>query len=141
MNSLTQSKIILYLAIIFVAGGITGTVIAWGSAKRKMADPPSMEKVCSSLQERLKTKLELTPDQLKKIQPILDQAAQEMQAIHGKTMEQIDQTVRRTHEEIAKELSPAQKKKLAELDSERCEFMQKRLNRGPSQLAPVPPAK
>jgi hypothetical protein len=126
MSPLTRNKIILYLAIIFAAGGVTGTVITWGSAKRKMIHPPSMERVCSDMQDRFKAKLGLNPEQVRKIQPILDQTTQEIQAIHGRTMEQIDQVIRRAHEEIAKELNPDQQEKLKEMDNQRCEFMQGR---------------
>lgn len=134
MNSLSQSKIVLYLAVIFVAGGITGTVIAWGSAKRKMLQPPSMEKVCSFMEDKLKSRLDLTPEQMAKIQPILNQTACEMKAIHAQTLEQIDRTIQKANEQIAKELNAEQRRKLEEMEIERREFMQKRL-KGPPGTA------
>lgn len=136
MNYLTKNKIALYLAVIFMAGGITGTVIAWGSAKGKFSQPPSMDKVCTKMQDRLKSQLELTPDQLERIQPILDRTSQEMRAIHEKTMKEIDEAIQRSHAEIARELNPEQRRKLEALQQERRELMEKRLKRppGPSTL-------
>ena len=131
MNSLTKSKIALYLAVIFTAGGITGTVIAWGSAKRKMLQPASMETVCSFMEDRLKSRLDLTPEQLQKIKPILNQPAREMKAIHAKTMEEIDQTIQRANKQIARELTEEQKRKLEQMERERCDFMQKRMKGQP----------
>ncbi len=127
MNPLTQSKIILYLAVIFVAGGITGTVIAWGNAKRQLIQPTSMDTVCSYMESRLKARLGLTPEQLEKIRPILDQTGREMKAIHAKTLEQMDRTIQNANKQIAKELNEEQKRKLEQMEAERREFMRNRL--------------
>ncbi len=132
MNPLTKSKIAAYLAIIFVAGGIAGTVLAWGSAKRNMLRPATPEKICHAMQARLKSKLDLTPEQLVKIQPILDRITRDIETIHAKTVEKIDQTIRKANEEIALVLTEEQKKKLQELENDRCRFTSKKTN-GPGE--------
>ena len=61
MNLLTKGKIISYLAAIFVAGGISGGVIAWKEAKQEMFKPPSSKKMCAFFRERLQAELKLSP--------------------------------------------------------------------------------
>ncbi len=133
MNHLTKQKIVLYLATIFAAGGISGAVVAWGTARNKMFQPspkamrpPSMRDVCDHMKTRLQSRLNLTKEQLRKIEPILAQTAKEMETIHQQSMEQIEQAIEKSNAEIAKELTAEQKIKLAELEKERRDFLQKR---------------
>ena len=127
MNHLTKQKIALYLAVIFVAGGISGAVIAWGSANQARKGRPTMtmEGVCDSMKKRLQRELNLTEDQVKKIQPILDQTAREMNAIHRKGLDDIGQVIKKSNAEIAKELTPEQQAKWAEMEKQKREHFQK----------------
>ena len=133
MNHLTKQKIVLYLATIFAAGGITGGAVAWGTARNKMFHPsqkalrpPSMRDACDHMKSRLQSRLNLTKEQLRKIEPILAQTAKEMEAVHRQSMEQIEQAIEKSNAEIAKELTAEQRVKLDEMEKERRDFLQKR---------------
>ena len=128
MNLLTKGKIISYLAAIFVAGGISGGVIAWKEAKQEMFKPPSSKKMCAFFRERLQAELKLSPSQMQRLEPLLEKRVQEMEAIHSRTVRQIDELFRESNEQIARalELTPEQRLKLDEMEKKRAEFMRKK---------------
>jgi hypothetical protein len=129
MNSLTTSKVIAYLAIIFVAGGATGAVIT-SKARERAARPANMEKVCSRIQDRLKAKLCLTDEQLRNLQPVFDQTAQDLEAVRSQAVHDTDRIICRAHRLIAQELNADQKKKLEEFDKERRDWLRRRIKDG-----------
>ncbi len=140
MKSLTKSKLGLYVGVIFVAGVVSGSVITFRKVQAK-AQPQSMEKVCHKMQDSLKTKLGLTDEQFAKVRPILDQTAQEIQKIHGRTMQDIEAAIRRSHDELAQYLTVEQKEKLKEIDTERRNWLMRRAKRYesfPSRSDPDP---
>jgi hypothetical protein len=126
MNLLNSSKLAACLAIIFVAGGAAGAVITLRNTRERQAQVPSMEKTCTRLQDRLTSKLGLSPDQVKTLQPIFDHTAHELQAVHARALRDTDQILVRAHEKIAVQLSPEQKKKLDRVDQERQEWLARR---------------
>ncbi len=127
MNSPSKGKILAYLAIIFIAGGATGAVITLKNAPGQQGHPGSVEKACTRFQDRLILKLELTPEQVRKLQPVFDQTTQDLRAIHAKALRNADEVIRRAHEQIAKELTPGQMLKLQALDQEREDWLRRRL--------------
>jgi len=127
MNSLSTSKVIACFAIVFLAGGATGAVITLKHTRAREARPTSMEKVCTRLQDRLKTRLSLTEPQMKTLQPVFDQTAQDLQTVRAQAIRDTDQIICRAHHRIAKELNPEQKRKLDDFDKERRDWMQNRL--------------
>jgi hypothetical protein len=133
MNTLTRQKVIFYLAAIFVVGGLTGGVLAWGLKEDDKRDKrprksQTMRDVCDHMKKRLETKLGLTAAQMQKIEPILDQTSRDMQAIHKRTIGKIDELIEKQNAEIAKELTPEQRVKLEEMNRERLEYKNKRFN-------------
>ena len=125
MTGITQTKLAAYLAVIFVAGAVSGSVITLRKAQAK-SQPPSMEKVCHKMQDRLRTSLELTSEQSAEIQPILDRTAQEIKKIHSRTMQEIEAAICRGHEQLAKHLNPQQRLRLDQLDADRRDWLAKR---------------
>src|SRR5262245_34162161 len=125
MKNLTRPQVISYLALIFVAGGISGAVIIGGAARQTQSKPPTMGKVCDHMRKRLQSELGLTADQMKKIEPILRETEREMEGVHRRSMGQIAQIIERSNAEISKELTPEQRVKLAAMESKRRESLQK----------------
>lgn len=139
MNSLTKSKVIAYLAVIFIAGGATGAVITLNSARERDVQPPSMEKTCNRLQDRLVSKLALTEEQVARLQPVFDETAEALRTVHSNALCNTDRILRDAHEKIARELTTEQKAKLAEFDTRRTEWLKRhvkldvKLDREPRQ--------
>jgi hypothetical protein len=146
VNHLTKNKIIVYLATIFLVGGITGGVLGWTGAHQRIMAPPSSHDICDHVFHSLQSELELTPAQLKQLGPILERRARDMEAIHSRTIQQFEELIRASNEEIATTLglNPAQRAKLEEMEKKRQEFMRKRFRPpgnppGPRRERPGPP--
>jgi len=126
MNHLTKNKIIIYLATIFLVGGIAGGVLGWTGATHKILEPPSPKKMCEHTRDRLKAELNLTADQMRKIDPILEKRADEMESIHSRTIKEFEDLIRVSNDEIIGLLDESQRAKFADLEKKRQEFMRNR---------------
>jgi len=124
MISLSRTHLSGYVAAIFVAGAVTGGVLGWRKAQVK-SPPVSVEKACMTIEDRLKAKLQLSPKQIKKIQPILDQSSHEIRKLDLHMLKEVNAILCRRDEQISRFLSPEQLEKLTEWDPDRCEWIQK----------------
>jgi Spy/CpxP family protein refolding chaperone len=138
MNGLTRTKVIAYLAVIFVAGGVTGAVLVRND--RDHPSRPSPEKFCRKVRDRLQSELSLTPAQVAKLDPLLEKQARRMEEIRTQTVQQLNELIRTSNLEIADvlNLSPEQRSKLDAMEKKRQEFMGKHPGRGPSSSRPPP---
>ncbi|HXT39833.1 MAG TPA: hypothetical protein VN887_07405 [Candidatus Angelobacter sp.] len=133
MSQLTKNKIIVYLAAIFLVGGITGAVLGWTGAKQKSMERLTPQKICARFRDRLQADLNLTPEQMRRIDPILEKRAQDMESVHDRTVKEIEDLVRSSNEEIAKVLDPSQRERLDQMEKERREFMGRRFRHRPPE--------
>ena len=126
MNNLTKGKVIVYLAAIFFAGAAAGTVVGYTTGKEKFNRPPRPSEMADHLLNRLQTRLELTPDQVEKIKPLVDQSCAEMGAIHRESWHRVMDNFKKMNQQIAVHLTAVQKVKLEELEKERRELVRKK---------------
>jgi Spy/CpxP family protein refolding chaperone len=124
------AKIVLSLAVIFCAGAVSGGVLGWNSARNSLTKPPTVERVCNKMRDSLQSRLNLTPEQMQKVQPILDQTGRDLHKIHRRTLEEVQMLFAKSNAEIAKELTPEQQAKFEQLNKERLEFWRNRLKTG-----------
>jgi hypothetical protein len=127
MSTLTTNKVLALLAMFFVAGAAAGSVATHLRTRHQEVSPASVEKVCTRFQDRLKTRLSLSDEQMKKLQPVFDQTAGQLQAARARAIRETDEVICRAHERIALELSSGQKDKLAQMDQERRDWIRHRL--------------
>ena len=135
MKYLTKGKIVLYLAAIFVAGGVTGGVISWRESGEKKWKPPLTSKgICDSFRNRLRVELGLTPQQLERLEPLLQKRATTMEEIRTRTVKELEELIRTSDAEIADtlNLTSDQRAKLQELGKNRHEHFGKGRKGGPS---------
>jgi len=81
---------------------------------------------------------------MRKIDPILEKRADGMEAIHSRTIKEIEELIRVSNEEIVGLLDESQRAKFADLEKKRQEFMRDRFKpRGepfrPRNDGPKPP--
>jgi len=138
MKYLTKGKVILYLAAIFVAGGVTGGVIGWRETKEKKWESTSTKGICDYFRKRLQEELGLNEDQVHQLEPLLQKRGKAMEEIHTRTVQQIDELLRSSDTEIADalKLSADQRTKLQEMGKNRREHFGKGRRGGPP---PAPP--
>lgn len=120
---------ILILVGIFVAGVVTGSINTIGVGQRLAEHRLGVDTLHSSLMDILKSELELTPDQVQRVEPIVVHACKEYQALTLDTVNRVTQMVAATNERLAKELNPQQAQKLRELERQREEMVRRRLEK------------
>ncbi len=138
MSTITKYKFLFSILLMFAAGATSGALIAWPAAKRDaIPKRPSMEHACDSMKHKLESRLHLTPDQIRKISPRMEQTARDLDAVHERSMVEIEGIFQRSSFDISKELTPEQQPLLVEMENERRGFFQhRRLERGPHPSFP-----
>jgi len=106
MNGLSKTKLFMYLAAIFIAGGVTGATVAV-KASKQMAEAPRFGHLeAHYLKEHFQSKLSLTPEQAQVIEPILDKMSEDLKSVRAETTKRITAIVKTSYDQIGKELTP-----------------------------------
>ena len=134
MNVLGKWRLGLYVLAIFLAGGGSGALITWQVCQRFPAAPLTPEEIGMRLRARLKSRLDLTPDQVQKIDPMIDQAMRQVQAIRKDTATSVFANVSNMHAQVVIVLTPEQKAKFDVLEAERHDYLRKKY--GPATNPP-----
>jgi Spy/CpxP family protein refolding chaperone len=117
----------LILAVIFVAGGLSGAALIIavhpGQPRHDMQQMWMLQ---------LTRKLDLTSDQQGKIKPIIHDTVQQVQKIHREEIDKVGQLLKASDDQIAAILTPDQKAELQQMIDER----QKDFNRHIRQWGP-----
>ena len=120
MSSLSKTKLILYLLAIFVAGGVTGAMVALKADKQMMTEAPRPARLETRyLRDRFQSKLGLTPEQSLMVEPILEKMSEDLKSIRQDATKRISAIMKTSYDQIAKQLTPEQRKKLEEMQKER----------------------
>jgi len=135
MSELTRGKVILYLTAIFLIGAVAGAVGGYTAARQKPfrpPPPPRFEDMATHIRNRYQTKLELTPEQLSKINPLIDGHCADFKAMQKEGMEKMSKLTEKFNQQLAEQLTPEQKVKFEAIEKERRERMH-RWGRPPSR--------
>jgi len=119
MINLTRWKLIGYVVAIFVTGGITGAGVALTIANQKAANPAHSLKVTQRLRNRLGKRLDLTPDQMQKIDPIINKLGIDINAVCSDTVQRLSALLDAAEPQIAAALTPEQKVRLDAIHKKR----------------------
>jgi len=119
---------ILIVVAIFLAGVVTGSVNSIGLGARRAEDRLRVDNLRSTLMDILKSELELTPEQVARIEPLVSQACEQYRALTLETVQRVAQLVQAANERIARELTPEQATRLKRLEEERQALVRKKLD-------------
>lgn len=126
MNNSLKWKLALAFFIVFVAGLATGGMFGAFHLRRHIAlGPPHSGEVGDRMREHFRRALDLTPEQEKKIAPIVESTTSKLEAIRVETAERVRTVMEDSKREIAPILSPEQKQKLDKLENEHRRMMLK----------------
>jgi hypothetical protein len=143
MNGLAKWKAVVYLAAIFLAGGVSGFFVAGKMEKQKAAKPLDTQQITKevtvSFRDRCHARLNLTPAQAKKIDGIIERFSARIVATHEEKRARIHQICEERNSLILAELSPAQKETFEQMARERREAW--RNKEGAHAKAPGPDRK
>jgi Spy/CpxP family protein refolding chaperone len=108
----------LVLALIFLAGVGTGILLTVGLGPHFM-HPPGPQMMKRHWMSHLTEKLGLTADQQAKIEPIVTDATNQLEALHHDETDRASKIMESVNSQISALLTPDQQAKLQQLESER----------------------
>jgi Spy/CpxP family protein refolding chaperone len=104
-------KLIAGFALVFVAGGVLGGFVGAAGVRHWYAAGPHHGMASDRMKERLRNQLQLTPEQVTKITPILDKAGGQLEDIRRDTGQRVHRVLSESHKEIAPLLTDEQRQK------------------------------
>lgn len=124
MKELTRKSAILYLVLVFIAGGIAGGAGGYYYAKKSGFRPPGRPpgKFEDFIIARLTEDLKLTSNQVSQIFPIIQTNIVRFDSIRAEMDERTTKVFEEMNSQMGQHLSDEQKTKLAELEQRRRDF-------------------
>jgi hypothetical protein len=140
MNRALQWKLIAGFILVFVAGGVTGVFLGGLYARHFFfSELHRPEVIRTRMKERLRTELNLTPDQVSKISPIIDRTATQLQDVRRDTGRRVHEIIMEAHRQMAANLTDEQRQKLQQIEERHRRWRHRRgLNESPPEPAPTP---
>lgn len=141
MNEALKWKLITGFLLVFLAGGVTGAFVAAKTARHHLFATSHHAIAAERMRDRLQAELDLTPEQLAKISPVVDKAAAQLQTIRKDTARRVRDTFAETHRQIAVDLTPEQRVKLEQMRERHHSFLRRHHHRreGRGRQPPPPP--
>lgn len=134
MTSLGKRKFATYVLVIFLAGAGSGALVAWQVSRRVPVVPLTPAEIGARLRDRFQTRLDLTPEQRQKVDPMIDQAMLRVETIRQETASHVFANVSKLHEQVLTVLTPEQKTKFEALERERRDYLRQKF--GPATNTP-----
>jgi hypothetical protein len=128
-------KLVLVFAILFLMGGLSGSVITFAFLRRQMPPNPTrnFHAWTDNLMQKLQRAGKLTPEQTERIRPRVESAAKQMQAIQVQAMLQGSDAFDAALAEIETALNPDQQKGLERFRERRRSTIQEAILRRQEQ--------
>jgi Spy/CpxP family protein refolding chaperone len=137
MNRALQWKLIAGFLLVFVAGGITGAFVGGSYARYHFFELHRPERIGERMKERLRTELNLTPEQLTKISPIVDKTTAQLREIRRDTGRRVHGIIADAHHQMAAQLTDEQRQKLTQIEERHQQWRHRRFH--DSGEGPPPP--
>ena len=117
MNRALKWKLIVGFVLVFVAGGMTGAFFGASHARHLFFAQPHRGMMSERMLDHFRAQLNLTPEQVAKISPIIDKAAGQLEEIRGNTGRRVHETIAEAHREMAADLTEEQRAKLQAIEA------------------------
>ena len=127
----------LILAVIFIAGGFTGSAVTMVLSGQLFRAPGALPDMQQRWMLHLTRQLNLTADQQAKIEPIVRETAAQLQKIHNEEFDKIRPILKASDDQIAAILTPEQQAALKQMVANREEdFLRHQRQWGPRNGGP-----
>jgi Spy/CpxP family protein refolding chaperone len=136
MNRALQWKLITGFLLVFVAGIISGAFLGGMYAQHHFFAFHRPELIGGRMKERLRAELNLTPEQVAKISPIIDKAAMQLRDIRRETARRVHETIAEAHRQMAVNLTDEQRQKLRQIEERHRYWHHRRLHEFPPEPSP-----
>ena len=139
MNQALKWKLIAGFILVFVAGGISGAFLGGLYARHLFFGFHHPEQIGARMEERLRTELNLTPEQVAKISPIIDKTALQLREIRQETARNVHETIAEAHRQMAVNLTDEQRQKLQQIEERHRRWRHRRFNGSPAESPSATP--
>jgi Spy/CpxP family protein refolding chaperone len=139
MNRALQWKLIAGFLLVFVAGGITGAFVGGSYARHHFFELHHPEGIGAQMKERLRAELNLTPEQVAKISPIIDKTTSQLREIRRDTGQRVHQIMAEAHREMAANLTDEQRQKLQQIEERHRRWRHHHFHEPPSEMPSATP--
>lgn len=129
MNRALQWKLIAGFILVFIAGGISGAFFGGLYAQRHFFTVHHPEQIGAQMKERFRAELNLSPEQVAKISPIIDRTALQLRNIRQDTARRVHETMAEAHRQIALNLTEEQRQKLQQIEERHRRWRHRRFPR------------
>ena len=134
MNRVLRWKLIAGFILVFFAGAISGAFLGASYARHLFFEFHHPERIGARMKERLRADLNLTPEQVAKISPIIDNTAAQLRDIRRDTGRRVHDVMTQAHQQMAANLTDEQRQKLQQIEERH-----RRFHHGhPHEFAPEP---
>ena len=133
MNRALQWKLIAGFLLVFVAGGITGAFVGGSYARHHFFELRHPERIGGQMKERLRADLNLTPEQLANISPIIDKTTAQLRDIRRDTGRRVRQIIADAHRQMATQLTDEQRQKLKQIEERHRGWRHRRFHEPPAE--------
>jgi Spy/CpxP family protein refolding chaperone len=139
MNRALQWKLIAGFILVFVAGGISGAFLGGLYARHHFFQLHHPQLIGARMKERLRAELNLTPEQVAKISPIIDKAAVQLREIRRDSARRVHETIGEAHRQMAVNLTDEQRQKLQQIEERHRRWRHRRFHEAPAESASPSP--
>ena len=139
MNRALQWKLIAGFILVFVAGGISGAFLGGLYARHHFFQLHHPQLIGARMKERLRAELNLTPEQVAKISPIIDKATVQLRDLRRDTARRVHETIREAHRQMAVNLTDEQRQKLQQIEERHRRWRHHRFHEAPAESASPTP--
>jgi Spy/CpxP family protein refolding chaperone len=139
MNRALKWKLIAGFILVFVAGGISGAFLGGLYARHLFFGFHQPEQIGARMKDRLRAELNLTPEQVAKISPIIDKAALQLREIRGETARHVHETIAEAHRQMAVNLTDEQRQKLQEIEERHRRWRDREFHESPAESPSATP--
>ena len=128
MNRALQWKLIAGFLLVFLAGGITGAFVGGSYARHQFFELHHPERIAGHMKDRLRTELNLTPEQVTKISPIIDKTTGQLREIRRDTARRVHEIIADAHQQMATQLTDEQRQKLKQIEERHRQWRHQRFH-------------
>ena len=139
MNRTLQWKLVAAFLLVFVAGGITGAFVGGSYARHHFFELHRPERIGARMKEGLRTELNLTPEQVAKISPIIDKTASQLRDIRRDTGQRVHQIIVEAHRQMAANLTDEQRQKLQQSEERHRRWRHDHIHQAPAEMPSATP--
>jgi Spy/CpxP family protein refolding chaperone len=116
MNRALKWRLIAGFLLVFLAGGLTGAFLGASHVRHFFFKFHHRGDISERMRHRLQRELDLTPEQMTKISPILDRAAAQLQQMRSDTGQRVREILNETHRQMTPHLTDEQREKLKQIE-------------------------